>query len=158
LDDEGGTQLGSIEVRTLEVGAVNHPWLPPVAFEIIEQRLTVRSLIERAVTEQVRDLAAQVRLRSGPEASAARDVQRAYLTRDEIEELRTRGMVRLAQANTEPEIPSLADAVDKACTAFVRGRFLVAVDGRQLTELDEEVIVTGATNVDFIRLVPLVGG
>lgn len=47
---------------------------------------------------------------------------------------------------------------DVAVDAFVRNGFFVIVDGRQATELDEELALTGSSDVRFVRLVPLVGG
>jgi hypothetical protein len=46
----------------------------------------------------------------------------------------------------------------KAVTAFQGNGFLVFVDGRQITELDETVHLTTETAVTFLKLVPLVGG
>jgi hypothetical protein len=46
----------------------------------------------------------------------------------------------------------------KAVTEFERNGFILLVDDRQLTALDEEVVVQSGTEVSFLRLVPLVGG
>ncbi|HEY1340776.1 MAG TPA: hypothetical protein VGF59_24860 [Bryobacteraceae bacterium] len=46
----------------------------------------------------------------------------------------------------------------KAITAFEGNGFLVFVDGRQITKLDERLELTAETNVAFLKLVPLVGG
>lgn len=47
---------------------------------------------------------------------------------------------------------------DVAIDAFQRNGFFVIVDDRQVTELDEELALTGSSDVRFVRLVPLVGG
>jgi hypothetical protein len=47
---------------------------------------------------------------------------------------------------------------DVAIEAFGRNGFFVLVDGRQVTELDEELHLTGTTDVAFIKLTPLIGG
>ncbi|MDQ1008844.1 hypothetical protein QFZ82_003329 [Streptomyces sp. V4I23] len=49
-------------------------------------------------------------------------------------------------------------AGERAVEAFGRGGFLVLVGDRQITELDETVDLGAATEVTFLRLVPLVGG
>jgi hypothetical protein len=46
----------------------------------------------------------------------------------------------------------------KAVTAFNGNGFLVFVDQRQITDLDETISLTPQTNVTFLKLVPLIGG
>jgi hypothetical protein len=46
----------------------------------------------------------------------------------------------------------------RAIEAFQRNGFLILVDDRQVSDLDEEIEVTPATRVTFLKLVPLVGG
>lgn len=45
-----------------------------------------------------------------------------------------------------------------AITAFGRNGFFLLVNGRQLTELDEEITVAETHDVAFVKLVPLIGG
>jgi hypothetical protein len=45
-----------------------------------------------------------------------------------------------------------------AITAFERNGFFVIVNGRQATELDAEIVLSGRMDVGFIKLMPLVGG
>jgi hypothetical protein len=47
---------------------------------------------------------------------------------------------------------------DIAERAFGRNGFFVLVDGRQVTELEEQLALTGSTDVAFIKLTQLVGG
>ncbi|MBJ7472730.1 MAG: hypothetical protein JHD16_15600 [Solirubrobacteraceae bacterium] len=47
---------------------------------------------------------------------------------------------------------------DVAIGAFERNGFFVLVDGRQRTDLDEELDLTGPSDIRFVRLAPLVGG
>ncbi|HVF79001.1 MAG TPA: hypothetical protein VNA28_11950 [Solirubrobacteraceae bacterium] len=42
--------------------------------------------------------------------------------------------------------------------AFLRGRVLILVDDRQVTELDERVTLRPGGHVTFLKLVPIVGG
>ena len=46
----------------------------------------------------------------------------------------------------------------KALQAFAAGRLFAVVDGKQVSSLDAEVDVATASEVRFVRLVPLVGG
>ena len=46
----------------------------------------------------------------------------------------------------------------KAIAAFEGNGFLVLVDDRQITELDEEIALTAQSRISFLKLVPLIGG
>ncbi len=46
----------------------------------------------------------------------------------------------------------------KACSSFERNGFLLIVDGRQAAELDERIELRADSEVQFVKLVPLVGG
>jgi hypothetical protein len=47
---------------------------------------------------------------------------------------------------------------ERACTSFERNGFLLLVDGRQVTELDDRIDLLADSEVQFVKLVPLVGG
>lgn len=47
---------------------------------------------------------------------------------------------------------------DVAIAGFERGRILVLVDDKQVTDLDERVTLRAGSSVTFLKLVPLVGG
>jgi hypothetical protein len=46
----------------------------------------------------------------------------------------------------------------RACLSFEKNGFLVLVDGKQVTELDTRLDLREDSEIDFIKLVPLVGG
>jgi hypothetical protein len=46
----------------------------------------------------------------------------------------------------------------RAYASFEKNGFLVLVDGKQVTELDSRLDLHEASEIDFIKLVPLVGG
>lgn len=46
----------------------------------------------------------------------------------------------------------------RACSSFEGNGFLMIVDGRQVSELDQMVEVRTGSEVQFVKLVPLVGG
>jgi hypothetical protein len=48
--------------------------------------------------------------------------------------------------------------VAKAITAFQGNGFLVLVDDRQITDLDQTLRLTAQTKIAFLKLVPLAGG
>ena len=47
---------------------------------------------------------------------------------------------------------------ERACASFLRNGFLLIVDGRQVLELDERVELQPESEVQFVKLVPLIGG
>jgi hypothetical protein len=46
----------------------------------------------------------------------------------------------------------------RAITSFNSNGFLVFIDDRQITDLDEPIQLTSQTRVTFLKLVPLIGG
>ena len=46
----------------------------------------------------------------------------------------------------------------RAIEAFARNGFLLLVDDRQISALDEPIVLRGRAEVTFLKLVPLVGG
>lgn len=48
--------------------------------------------------------------------------------------------------------------VERACASFERNGFLLLVDGRQMASLDEVIELRTESEVEFVKLVPLVGG
>jgi hypothetical protein len=47
---------------------------------------------------------------------------------------------------------------ERACASFERNGFLLFVDGHQVGELDERIELRPESEVQFVKLVPLVGG
>jgi hypothetical protein len=47
---------------------------------------------------------------------------------------------------------------ERACSSFERNGFLLLVDGRQVSELDERIELRPDSEIQFVKLVPLVGG
>ena len=62
--------------------------------------------------------------------------------------------------NGVPERPILdwEKQLAKAITAFQGNGFLVLLDDRQITDLDQNLQLTAQTKVSFLKLVPLIGG
>jgi hypothetical protein len=52
----------------------------------------------------------------------------------------------------------LEPQVDMAIEAVEKGRIIMLIDGRQIGDLDEKFVLTGASEARFVRLVPLRGG
>ncbi|HUA83426.1 MAG TPA: hypothetical protein VMB85_06165 [Bryobacteraceae bacterium] len=47
---------------------------------------------------------------------------------------------------------------ERACSSFLRNGFLLIVNGRQVADLDEPIELHSESEVQFVKLVPLVGG
>lgn len=48
--------------------------------------------------------------------------------------------------------------IQRACSSFERNGFLLLVDGQQVAELDAEIDLHSDSEVQFVKLVPLIGG
>ena len=57
-----------------------------------------------------------------------------------------------------PRPPTLEDVTTVALDGFVRNAFFLVVDGRQVTHLDEVILLRPTSHVTFVRLLPLKGG
>ena len=47
---------------------------------------------------------------------------------------------------------------ERACSSFLRNGFLLIVNGRQVLDLDEPLALEPESEVQFVKLVPLIGG
>ncbi|GAA2711520.1 hypothetical protein [Actinoplanes palleronii] len=91
---------------------------------------------------------------TGPKTPAwAMEIFEETVRLDEL--IRRRIFQEVAESGTA------ADPQEKTSTAlaaFTRNAFVVLVDDRQVTELDDEVHLHAGSRVTFLKLVPLVGG
>lgn len=108
-------------------------------FQFDTETLTLRELIARRVQQEVE------RFNHSDVA-----VFRGLIEPEEIERV----------LNGAGERPGLdwQKQVAKAITAFQGNGFLVLVDDRQITRLDQDLHLTAHTKITFLKLVPLVGG
>lgn len=146
--------MPTIEVRTKVTGA--EAPLDPVFLELVSESITVRELIERAVSQQIHELTLKKRL----DATAARAaLARQYLSPEEVQAQAQEGRVKMPTVPDAqgPRVNEKAE-VEKAVRAFKAQRYFVFVGGRQAEDLDEELDFSQQTQVTFLRLTPLVGG
>ena len=114
--------------------------LASLQVQLEAERVSVRELIRARVHQEVRE-------------HNARRATQVF-----------RGLVQPVEAERElngTRTPRPIDAerqTETAVKAFERGHVLVLVDDRQVTELDDELVLTPTTEVSFLKLVPLVGG
>jgi hypothetical protein len=107
-----------------------------------------------------------------PETIVVRDLIRARV-REEVAKYNAapnsafRGLVTPEGASPDPDGSSRLAKTRRidweaqaktALEAFTKNGFFVLVAGRQVADLDEVVDLSAASDVSFVRLVPLVGG
>lgn len=111
------------------------------ALDLLTERVTARELIRSRVYQEVREYNARMPgyFRGLVQPTEAERVLNGYRVRE--------GRKIDWEAQYE-----------KALDAFQRNGFILLVDDRQMTELEEEVEVKAGSEVSFLRLVPLVGG
>ena len=116
-----------------------------LTIDILDEQITVRELIRSRVYQEVQDF-------NRRKAAGAAE--------------RFRGLVQPTDAEAtlngyDMRLPKLIDwkaQFESACDAFRRNGILILVDNNQPTELDEQITLTAQSSVNFVRLVPLVGG
>ncbi len=108
---------------------------------LASERITVRELIERRVTQEVEEYnRAQPEYFQGlVQPKDAEQVLNGY-------RLRKRRMLDAAEQRT------------RAVEAFSANGFFMLVDDRQVVGLEDEIVVRPETEVSFVKLVPLIGG
>lgn len=126
--------------------------------ELPRERMTIRELIRERVYQEVQDFNVGVGSRPLPGLVSPVDAARpGDVTPPE----------RCAACGPPGYGPALSTApapldwrpeFDKAVAAFTRNAFLILVDERQATSLDEEVELCPTTRISFVRLTLLVGG
>ena len=110
--------------------------------------LTLRTLIDRIVRSEV-------------EAFRTRQQERRLLralTADQIAAAGEVGKVEMGESEVEPQEVDDDAAVGTALQAFVDGQFLVAIDGQNYRQLDQQIFLQEDSRVTFIRLTFLAGG
>lgn len=102
-------------------------------------RLPVRDLIAHKIRQEVAECAAQ---------------QRAGLSGEHL------APETLITATTPAAlVPGEAEAeIRRAQQAFAVRAFMIVIDNRRIVELDEVVTLRPETRVEFIKILPLVGG
>ena len=132
-----------VQVEARIVGTGVDEGLGSVFLNPVEQRLTATDLIRLAVSEQIRELTAR---RQFSMSETVRALRRQYQTP--------------GSASSIPEGSSVDPEreVERALAAFTAGTCLFFIDGEQVRDLDQHVPVGIDTKVQFLRLVPLVGG
>lgn len=113
-----------------------------ITLEFLTERITVRELIRSRVYQEVRD----------HNLKTHQSVFQGLVQPSDAE--RELNGYRLRKGR---EI-DWKQQYEVALEAFERNGFLILVGDRQVTSLDEEIVIAPETSVTFLKLVPLVGG
>ncbi len=154
--------MPTLEVHTRTLGSIKAEGPDHVTLNVLEERLTVGELIQRTVEEGVREEAMR-RMKSMPPIQGtlpSREAhKRGYLTEEEIAAQHQLGVIHMPDQNGSGiAMPDAKIQVQKALRAFRVGTYIVLINNQRVKSLDEEIVFTPTTNIQFVRLTPLVGG
>lgn len=133
--------MPTVTVRARVPGAAHEP-LPDVMVESASNRITLRRLIQRAVEEQLRDVAA------GRARKSTLDKQ--YLSDTQIRTMNPDSAPRLSDDRAWV-VPDPSAEVERALRAFANGTYAVFVGGQRVESLDQDVTVQRGEAVVFVR-------
>jgi hypothetical protein len=155
----------TIEVQQRTAGAGRSGSPPdPVVLRLLEEYLTVESLIRHTVEEQLRDLTLAPKLDAW---SARQTLDRWYpavaatdTAACDPAPLPLPPQTDVLRYFTHADAGRLdaAAETERALRAFAAGSFFILVNGRQVERLDEEISFATDCTVTFLRVTPLVGG
>jgi hypothetical protein len=114
---------------------------PACTLDFLNERITVRELIRERVYQEVREFNA-----TEPETFRG-------LVQPTDTELTLNGYKIRSRRRVDWE-----EQFRRAVEAFECNGFFILIDDRQAESLDEELLITPASQVSFVKLVPLVGG
>jgi hypothetical protein len=107
----------------------------------LTERITVRELIRSRVYQEVKDYNTRrpEYFRSLVQPTDAEQTLNGYKLR-------------------QPRQIDWEKQFEQAITAFERNGFIILVDDKQVSDLEQEIEIKPDTTVTFLKLVPLVGG
>lgn len=128
----------TVRIRDEQSGG---PDVHEFTLSFLEEQVTIRELIRARVWQEVSEYNAR------PAAAAN------WLVRPAAEELTLNGRRETRRRQVDWELQ-----FTRALRAFESNGFLLFIDNRQVTELDEPVTLRHDSDVTFLKLTPLVGG
>lgn len=143
----------SVEVKSTMFGSAAHKAsLAPVRLELVSERISVKELIRRTVTEQIRTLHEVYHAEAETVQAALRH---HYLYEPDSTASRRPGLFRFLNRRdvTRPRIDTDSE-IRKAWHAFERGRFKILFGDTMLIDLSDELTLTQTSQITFLRIVP----
>lgn len=149
----------TLEVHTKNIGSIKAEGPERLTLNLLEERLTVAKLIQRAVEEGVREEAMKRIQKMAVGTFAPKEAnQRGYLTEAEIAAQQQQGKISSPDQLNGIITPNAKVQVKKALRAFQVGTYIVLIDNKRIKTLDEEITFSPTTSIQFLRLTPLIGG
>lgn len=143
----------SVEVKSTMFGSAAHKVaLAPVHLELVSERISVKELIRRTVTEQIRTLKEVYHAEAETVHAALRN---HYLAESDMTGQARSGFFRLLTRPVNRFAVDIDSEIKKAWTAFERGRFKILFGGNMLIDLSDELTLTQTSQITFLRIVPL---
>jgi len=131
--------------------------MKPVWVLVDVETIKAREIIARAVEEQIRQLFGKNR--KVDLKQARRMLIRQYMSQDDLDtEAPPLATSDPKDADLWEQKIKVKDEIKRAEEAFNNGRVVMIVNGEQVYNLEDQVIMTEDTKIKFIRLTPLVGG
>lgn len=131
--------------------------MKPVWVLVDVETIKAREIIARAVEEQIRQLFGKNR--KVDLKQARRMLIRQYMSQDDLDtEAPPLATSDPKDADLWEQKIKVKDEIKRAEEAFDNGRVVMIVNGEQVYNLEDQVIMTEDTKIKFIRLTPLVGG
>lgn len=125
--------MPEITITYLSTTPAERRAIDPIKLLIEGRQLTVRQLIEQAVKEQSR---------------ACRDTRSPD----------TGAPLKSASATTAPTTVDIDAEIERALSGFANREFLILVGDHRCLTLDETIRIELGAPVQFIQMIPLVGG
>lgn len=142
----------SVEVKSTMFGsAAQKAALAPVHLELISERISVKDLIRRTVTEQIRTLKEVYHAETETVHAALRH---HYLAESDLGEHSRFGFFRLLARPVNRFSVDLDSEIKKAWMAFERGRFKILFGGNLVVGLSDELTLTQTSQITFLRIMP----
>lgn len=141
----------SARIETLYAGPMDGlENIAPVVIDFAVDTIKVRGLISAAVELQVLNL-------NKEQAQVKERFQRQYLSNQDVLELAEQGRILLQDDDSERKF-NPQTCIAAALEGFRRRRYFIAVNGIRPLNLDDSIVLLPNTEVQFVRLVPLIGG
>jgi hypothetical protein len=148
----------TLEVHTKNIGSIKAEGPELLTLNLLEERLTIAELIQRAVEEGVREEAVKRAQKMPGIFAPAEAKQRGYLTEEEIAAQQQQGKIASPDQLSGLSTSDAQTQVKKALRAFQVGTYIVLIDNKRVKTLDEEITFSPTTSIQFLRLTPLIGG
>jgi hypothetical protein len=147
-----------VEITSQVVGETEESLkMKPVWVLVDVETMTAKEIIARAVEEQINSLVPKNR--KVDLKKARRMLVRQYMSQSDLEkEGLSTGPERPKDSGKWKQKVNVKKEIQRATDAFVEGRVVMIVNGEQVQDLEDQVVLKSDTKVKFIRLTPLVGG